>query len=220
MSASAPNTIIRKRRKRRRRRAPMFPFVLLALILFGLMGGGLWFAKRRPIVNAASLPDGYVGDEPALKREYAQYYGTETELSKVSGKYRSAAELASKKNFPAVASVLESIAKLGGVPVIYHDLGVAYASLGDLTRSADAFREALARDPEYPATRKYLRELKPMTPGSADPYTREVEPNGDARSSTLIALRTPVGGEITGNTDTADYFRLVAPAAPRDLIAI
>jgi hypothetical protein len=104
--------------------------------------------------------------------------------------------------------------------VVYHDLGVAYALLGDLTRASDAFREVLARDPDYQATRKYVREIRGIPPGATEPFTREQEPNDDRLRANLIGLRTPVGGEIAGASDNADFFRFVAPQAPRDLVAI
>jgi hypothetical protein len=198
----------------------LFPFVLLALCIMGIMAGAMWFAKKRPLVDTAKLPEGYVSDSAALKTEFDFYYGPRDEYAGVSSRFRSAADLAAKRNLPAVASVLESISKNGNLPVVFHNLGIVYTALGDHTRAADSFREALAHDAEYAPTRKFLRDAKGIPGGSAEPYTREKEPNNDNLTANLIALRAPVGGEIVGGSDSADYYRFSAPPAPRDLVAV
>ncbi len=184
------------------------------------MWGAMGFVKRRPLAPAANMPDGYVSDPAALKAEFDHYYGPTEALSAAQGRFRSAADLAGKRNFAAVASVLEFLSKTAAVPVVFHDLGVAYNGLSDYKRAAEAFREALALEPEYDMTRKYLRDARGIAPGSAEPYTRESEPNDSGLTANLIALRAPVGGEIAGGNDGADYFRLNSPAAPRDLVSI
>jgi hypothetical protein len=197
------------------------------MILMGfLVAGGLvfaarWLAAHRPLSpNAAVLPAGYIADLSALKEEYAHYFGQPPDDAKVANRFRSAAALAAKKNYPGVTSMLETASRGGAVPVMFHDLGVAFSLLGDNTRAAESFREALARDPEYAPTRKYLRDYKGIPPGAAEPYTRELEPNNDNMTANLIALRSPVGGEVGAGNDTADYFRIIAPPAPRDLLTI
>jgi hypothetical protein len=221
MSVPGPSTIIRKKKRRRRRRAPLFPFVLLALAIIGVLAGGMWLSKRRPLgVKAAALPEGYVADSAALKQEYGRYYGNEDDFGKASGPFRSAADVAAKRNLAAVTSVLENATRRVQLPVVYHDLGVAYSLLGDFTRATDNFREVLARDPEYQPTRKYLRDLKGIPAGAAEPLTREQEPNDDRLRANLIGLKTPVGGEIASASDNGDFFRFVAPQAPRDLVSI
>jgi hypothetical protein len=194
--------------------------VFLGLAVIGVMAGGVWFTKKRPLGDTAKLPDGYVSTISAFQQEYGHYYGNLEDFAKVEGRFRSAADLAAKKNFPAVASVLESLSKAAALPVVFHNLGVAHAGLSDWARAADAFREALARDQEYAPTRKLLRETRGIPAGVAEPYTREHEPNESNLSANVIALRAPVGGEISGGNDSADYYRVAAPAAPRDLIAI
>jgi hypothetical protein len=220
MSAPGPSTIVRRKKRRRRRRAPLFPFFLLAIAIIGVLAGGIWVARKRPLINASAIPEGYVPDTAALKQEYGRYYGNEENLAKASAAFRSAASLVSRRNFPAATSVLESVTRNGAVPVVYHDLAVAYALLGDFTRAGDNFREVLARDSEYAATRKYLRDQKGIPAGAVEPFTREQEPNDDRLRANLIGLRTPVGGELAGAADSADFFRFVAPPAPRDLVAI
>lgn len=199
---------------------PLFPFVLLALCIISLMGGALWWAKHRPVINAATLPEGYISDPVALKAEFDLYNGPREDYATVNSRFRSAADLAAQNNLPAVANVLESVAKSGNLPVIFHNLGIVYAGLGDYPRAAESFREALAHNPEYLATRKFLREATGLPAGLTEPHTREREPNHDNGTANLIALRAPVAGEIAGGTDSMDYFRVNAPPAPRDLIAI
>src|SRR5207248_7662096 len=92
--------------------------------------------------------------------------------------------------------------------------------LGDTARAADAFREALARDPEYPATRKFLHDAKGIAAGAAEPYSREREPNNDNTTANLISLHAAVAADVGSQNDTIDYSRVVSPPAPRDLIAI
>lgn len=220
MSIPGQTSIIRKKKRRRRRRAPLFPFVLLGLAAVGVMAGGMWITKQRPIVDTAKMPEGYVSDGAALRQEFDHYNGPRDNFGSIDGRFRSASDLAAKRNLPAVASVLESVSKGARVPVIFHNLGIVYAGLGDYSRAAESFREALARDPEYSPTRRFLREAKGIPGGSAEPFTREREPNNDSLSANLIALRTPVGGEFAGGADSADYFKASAPPAPRDLISI
>ena len=199
---------------------PLFPFVLMALCLMGLIGGGIWWAKRLPASEAAAMPEGYVSDPSVLKAEFDLYNGPRDDYAALNARFRSAAELVAKRNLPAVANVLESIAKSGNVPVIFHNLGIIYAGLGDYARATESFREALAHNPEYLSTRKFLRGAKGVPGGSAEPYTREHEPNNDNVTANVITLRAPVGGEIAGGKDSTDFFRVNAPVAPRDLISI
>lgn len=195
---------------------------MLGVAAIAIFAGASWFSKRRPaVVDSAKLPDGYISASGVFKQEYDHYYGPDEEFEKqVGGRFKSASDLAAKKNLPAVASVLESVSKNGAVPVVFHNLGIAYAGLSDWARAADAFREALARDQEYAPTRKFLRDTRGIPAGVAEPYTREHEPNDSNLAANVIALRAPVGGEISGANDSSDYYRVAAPAAPRDLVAI
>ena len=104
--------------------------------------------------------------------------------------------------------------------MIFHDLGVAYAGLNDNARAAEAFREALARDPEYGPTRKFLRDARGFTAGIAEPITREVEPNEQQPGGEPDRAPFAGGRRNTGASDTSDYFRVIAPPAPRDLVSI
>jgi len=179
-----------------------------------------WLVARRTLSTRATLPSAYLADRNLLKTEYAKYYGAPLDDPKIAARFDQAAEAASRGSLAGAASVLEGAVKLSALPVVFHDLGVAYASLGDFGRAADAFREVFAREPEYAVSRKFVREVKSIPAGAPEPFTREQEPNNEPSTANLIALRAPVTGEIAGSNDTTDYFKLIAPAAPRDLITI
>jgi hypothetical protein len=103
---------------------------------------------------------------------------------------------------------------------VYTDLGIAYSALADYPRSVEAFREALARDADYAPARQFLRNTKAIAANSADPYARESEPNNEPRTSNLIAMGAPVSGEVSNAGEDTDYFHVIAPASPRDLLSI
>ena len=213
-------TIRKRRRRRRRRRVPLFPFVLLAMLVGGIFMAVRFVARLHPRVNRVSMVSGYVSDPAALRSEYSHYYGKAIEESRIENQFRQAAGLAANRNNPGAAAVLETLSRTAAVPVVFHDLGVLYASLGDNARAADAFREVLARDQNYAPARQFLHDSTAIPQNAAEPYNRESEPNNQASTANLIALGIPVSGEVLAARSDIDYFRLIAPAAPRDLITI
>jgi hypothetical protein len=220
MSPQGQSAIIRKRKRKRRRRAPLFPFVLLAIAALGVLWGGVWVMRRRPMLDTANLPASYVGDYAALEQEFARYYGKALEDNAIRARFREAADLASKHNYPGASTVLETLSRDAAVPVVYSNLGITYSLLGDNARAVDMFREALVRDSDYAPVRRFLRTSPAIPLNTAEPLNREAENNNDARTANLIALRAPVSAEIGAANDTADYFRIITPPAPRDLITI
>jgi hypothetical protein len=221
MAPAGQTTIIRKKRRRRRRRTPIFPFVFVGLVGIGLFWGARLLIRKRPVSpSAASLPAGYVVEMSALRMEYSHYYGKPIEESSIERRFRQAAELIAKRDYPGAASTLETLSRKAALPVVFSNLGIVYSALGDYARSGDSFREVLARDADYAPARQFLKNTRSIPPNSADPYTREVEPNNEARTANLIGLGVPVSGEVTGNTDDVDYFRVITPAAPRDLLSV
>jgi hypothetical protein len=220
MSPSGQSAIVRKKKRRRRRRAPLFPFVLLAIVGLGALWGGRWLTQRRPVVATGNLPSGYVSDNAALEQEYGHFYGKPIAEDVIRSRFREAADLASKRNYPGASTVLETLSMDASLPVVYADLGIVYASLGENARAVEMFREALARDSEYAPVRRFLISTPAILPTLVQPLNREVEPNNEARTANLIALAAPVSGEVGAVSDPADYFRIVTPPAPRDLITI
>ena len=220
MPTPGQTTIVRKKRRRHRRRTPLFPFVLLGLAGLALIWGVRWVASRRPAASPTNVPAEYVTEIAALRSEYSHYYGRPIDESVIEGRFRQASELMGNRNYPGASAVLETLSKKAALPVVFSNLGVVYSLLGDYARSADTFREALARDGEYASARQFLRNSKSIPPNTADPYTREVEPNNDPRTATLMSLGVATGGEVTVSTNDVDYFRVISPAAPRDLLLI
>ncbi len=219
--STPPQTVLRShKRRRRRRRTPLFPFVLLAMLLFGLFFVVRFFAGLRPAARPKDLPPAYVSNMAVLTSEYNRYYGKPIEDVQIESRFLQATGMINRHNFPGAIAILENLSRQAAVPVIFTDMGVVYIQLGDYARAADAFREALARDSEYAPARQFLRTTKAIPPTIADPYTREAEPNNEARMANLISLNVPVSGEITAATDDTDYFRVIAPPSPRDLITI
>lgn len=210
------------RKKRRRRRTPIFPFVLGALALGAVLWVGSLVVHRLPVMHGstANLPAGFVTEIPALRSEYTHFYGRAIDESSIETRFRAATELMGKRNYPGASNELETLSRKAAVPAVFSDLGMAYAALGDYPRSAEAFREALARDADYAPARQFLRSSKAIAANSADPYTREVEPNNEPRTSNLIAMGAPVSAEITTTGDDVDCYRVVAPPSPRDLLSV
>jgi hypothetical protein len=156
----------------------------------------------------------------ALRTEYSHYYGKPIEESVIEGRFRQASDLMGARNYPGASAVLETLSRKAALPVVFSNLGVVYSAMADYARSAEAFREALARDSDYAPSRQFLRNSKSIPFNSADPYTREAEPNNEARTANLISLGVSASGEVTSSNDDVDYFRVVTPAAPRDLLSV
>jgi hypothetical protein len=194
--------------------------VLVAILGLGLLWGGRWLTSHRPVLDTENLPASYVSDNSALETEYAHFYGKAIGEPALRRRFRQAADLASQRNYPGASTVLETLSRDAAVPAVYSDLGIVYASLGDYARATDMFREALARDAEYAPVRRFLKSTTAIQPSAAEPLNRETEGNNEARNANLIALATPVSGEVGSINDSADYFRVITPAAPRDLITI
>jgi hypothetical protein len=194
--------------------------VLIAILGLGVLWGARWLSLRRPLLATANLPSSYVSDNAALEQEYGHYYGRPIADSLIPSRFREAADLASKRNYPGASAVLEMLSRDASVPVVYSDLGIVYASLGDNARAVEMFREALARDSQYAPVRRFLRATPAVLPTAVEPLNREVEGNNEGRTANLIALAAAVSGEVGAVSDPVDYFRIVTPAAPRDLITI
>jgi len=200
--------------------------------LLSLLAVGGFFAvraliARRPLLAKQPLPAGYIAESNALKQEYFRYYGAPLNEPVLLSRFQQAADAAAKGSLAGAASSLEDLTNVSrrtpvnaSVPVVFHDLGLTYASLGDTVRAAAAFREVLARDWDYAPTRKFLHDSKSIAVEIAEPFARELEPNNDAANANLMSVRAPVGGEIAGTNDPADYFKVITPGAPRDLVSI
>jgi hypothetical protein len=164
---------------------------------------------------------GYITSTAVFDQESARYYGKAAKNVDAKEKFQLAAESMSNHDYGGAASLLEEASKLAALPVIFNDLGVLYARMDDRARTINSFREALARDAGYDPARKNLNRLKALNLGSnADPVTQEIEPNNLPTLANLISLGKPVDAKIAENANDVDWYRVNAPAPPRDLMRI
>jgi hypothetical protein len=162
---------------------------------------------------------GYISSSEVLTQEYLKFEGKPLRDLPAEQAFERAAVLAGKGDFKGAALLLETISKPCAEPVVFHDLGVLYAQMNDHDRALKAFREALARDPNYAPLKLILHSLRGFTPHEADPVAAEVEPNGAYLTANLISLGVDVAGEIS-TPDDVDWFRFSAPPVPRDILRV
>jgi hypothetical protein len=218
---SPPPGPVRIRKRRRRKKQSLisrFWRVGLILLALGAFPAAWWW--MRPRVAVRQSLDGYIAEPIAFREEFGQYYGASHLNTKVEEQFAQAADLTEKQEFTGAISLLEVVVKTAAIPVVFNDLGVLYAKVGDRARTLYAFREALARDAGYRPVRDNLDRLQSWVAESADPVTREIEPNNSVREANVIALATSVEGEITDTPNDVDYYRVNAPPAPRDVLSI
>jgi hypothetical protein len=214
------------RRRRKRKKQPEYVGVIAAVTVLALigvvLGVGVMYLVRHRSTRAGvggGVLAGYTTDGAVLDGEFQHYYGKAPDNNFVAGQFQHAVVLVRERSFAEAVEVLESISRRAAVPVIFNDLGVLYAELNDRPHSETAFREALARDSKYGAVLANIK-LKGFTADVAAPLTREVEPNNDRFNANLIAIGTPVEGEITASAGDIDFFRFSFPAAPRDVLSV
>src|ERR1022692_2759771 len=208
-------------RRRHRREKP--PWILRIWWLFPLVAVALsaqwistWWTSR-PAARHLSLP-GYITDADSLRQEFRRFQGKPLGDPAIERDFDRASDLMIQGEYPSSAVLLETVAQSAQLPVVYNNLGVLYVKLDDGAKAVGAFREALARDLEYPPVRQNLARFK--FGNSADPVTREVEPNGTDRLANFIALGRSVDAEISPDVNDVDCFRVTSPPAPRDLLLV
>lgn len=193
-----------------------------------LLGVGLilWLATGPQWSRAhISLPGGrpivgYVANTPQMTQEYERFYGIALNHPDVARWFEEASGHARARDYLHAAQLLEQVSKVAALPVVFNNLGVLYVELSDKARAIHAFREALARDPDYTPVRSNLERMTGAIAVDAAPVTQEVEPNNEAALANTIALGKTVAGEIAAAVDDEDFFRLTTPPAPRDLLSI
>jgi hypothetical protein len=191
----------------------VLPLLLLAAIaaIFGVR-----YLSR---LNLPPKLPGYIASSQVLAQEFWQFEGRSLRDLGVQQQFDQAAALAGRGDLKGAVALLDVISKQCAEPVVFHDMGILYAQMNDHRRALNAFREALARDPNYAPVHLSLNSLPGFTLHEADPVTSEVEPNGTYLTANLISLETTVGGEISSSRDV-DFFRFSAPRAPRDILRI
>ncbi len=190
--------------------------MLLLAVVAGM--GWLWVSHRRP--SGAQDLRGYVSSSELLAQEFGHYTGKKLKNPALAEAFNYATAMMRSGDYPGAVAQLDGLAKEAPIPIVFNNLGVLYARLGDRGRAVNAFREALSRDGSYRPVRENMERLKGFTANEADPVTREIEPNGTLRSANLIAVGRPVEADIAPNVDDVDWYRFAAPPAPRDIVAI
>src|SRR5271157_2882730 len=160
--ASSPRQTRKKVRVRRRK-----PFIVrygwLGLAATAGIVGAVWFTNPLRIGKHAQPLPGYVTEVAALDREYATFQSTSMQDNDVRAQFQQAADLASRGEYNGGLLLLETVAKKAALPVVFNDMGVLYALLGDRARATNAFRDALARDLDYAPVRRNLERLEGFT---------------------------------------------------------
>jgi hypothetical protein len=213
------------RKKKKKKRSPIKRYWWVAPVLAGagfiayVASGPEW---SRPHLAAPKehLIEGYVYETTQFNDEYLRFYGKPLNNQDVEHNFELAAKKVRARDFENAVGFLEQVSKTAAIPVVFNDLGVLYSELKDKSRAVNAFREALARDVDYRPTRLNLDRMRDAIALSAEPVSREVEPNNTMLSANVIAIDKPVEGAIDAAVNDVDFYRISTPAAPRDLIAV
>jgi hypothetical protein len=211
------------RRRKRRRSSPWYSryswlLLLLLLVLAGISYPWVstwWSSPHTP--RYQPLP-GYITDAGLLRQEYLRFQGKPLGDTDVEHEFDSASDSMNRGEFSSSAALLENVARIAPVPVVFNNLGVLAVKLGDGARAVGAFREVLSRDSQYAITRQNLTRFK--LGASADPMSREAEPNGNDQNANTISLGQPIEAEISLDVNDIDCFRVVSPPSPRDLLLV
>jgi hypothetical protein len=163
---------------------------------------------------------GYLADAAVLQSEYRQFYGRLMRDPQTEQLFQQAAARTRDRDYAGAVRLLEDASRTAALPVIFNDLGVLLAEMGDRERASTAFREVLIRDGAYAPARENIARLHAVVGEVPEPVNREVEPNDSTINANLIAPNVDVQAEIAEGTGDVDCFRFVSPAAPRDVLRI
>lgn len=210
---------VRIRRKKRRRGRSRFLRDLWIPGIVVLAAAAILGVRYLSHLSSFGQVAGYIGNSDVLEQEYLYYEGKPLNSLAETQQFRQAFALTGKGDFKGAAQVLEAVSRQCAEPVVFHDIGILYAQMGDRDRALNAFREALARDPNYAPVHLILNSLRGFDPHAADPVTAEVEPNGTSVTANLISMDADVVGEIS-TEDDVDCYRFSAPPAPRDVLRV
>lgn len=220
MTPAPPPQLTRKKVRTHRRRPFLVRFWWVLPVAALAAGAGLWLLRQLPEKKHARALTGYVAQVGVLDQEYARYHGAAFKDKDARAQFQQAAALEASGEYNGALLLMETVAKKAAVPVVFNDLGVLYAALGDRARAINSFRDALARDFDYVPVRQNLDRWRGFTSSSADPVSSEIEPNGNSENANVIAMNKPVDGEISALDNDVDVFKVTSPPAPRDLVEI
>src|SRR3954470_13927463 len=130
-----------------KRPAPLLNKLLWAAVVLAVAGGvALVMTGRARKARDARPLSVYQRDVSLLEKEYGLFHGRLLREPELEGQFHVANDFVRQENYTAAIEVLERVARLAAVPVVFQNLGSLYAAVGDRSRSIGAFREALARD--------------------------------------------------------------------------
>ena len=196
------------------------PVLMGVAFIFWLATGPEWSRPRTGATTDLRLPPGYVTAFPTVAKEYQRFYGKPLANQQLAGQFDQSTRDMREHAYGQAAEKLEAIAAKAAVPAVFNDLGLVYLALNDRGNAVNAFREALARDINYPQVRENLDRMKELGLGNATPLTHEVEANNTLLLANIIAPGKPVEGEIMAAVDDVDCYKVTTPPAPRDVITI
>jgi hypothetical protein len=208
-----------RRRVRRHRRRPLVlrygwvPAVVALLVL----APWIWNWITTPHFKHSPLA-GYITDTATVEKEYLLFTGKPLQDAAVTQQFAQAGDFMLLGNYSNAVILLENVSKKAAVPAVFNDLGVLYVRLKDGARAMKAFRDALARNHEYPPVRAILRNMN-LGEG-ADPGSSEVEPNNTNDQANAVWLDRPLDAIISPSIGDVDCYWFITPRPPRDRIAI
>jgi hypothetical protein len=206
------------RRVRRRRHRPLIVRFWWVVPVVAILAAApaIWTWLLNPHFRHDPLP-GYIADHSRLEEEYLLFTGKPLDPS-ATGDFDQATSFMLEGKYVDAAIVLESAAKQIPVPAVFNDLGVLYVKANDGTRAVRAFRDALARNHDYPPVRANLKRMHLSE--SIDPGSTEVEPNDDPAHANVVWLNRPVNANIAPSVGDVDCYWFTTPRPPRDRISI
>ncbi len=219
-SPAPPSNTARSRVKGRSRKPFLQRYWWAVLLAISGVAVAVWLIEKPPGGKRARPLVGYETQAAALDREFSRFEGKALADPGIHAQFEQAAKLALTGQYTAALLLLDAVAKKAPVPVVFNDMGVLYAQVGDRARAVISFREALARDFSYTPVRRNLERLKGFTSNAADPVSAEIEPNNSNELANVIAIGKPVEAEISQLDNDVDVFRVTSPPAPRDLLAV
>jgi hypothetical protein len=216
--ASSPGKASRHRRRRRKTPWILRFWWLIPLVALAFSAQWIYSWLAGPHASRHLPLPGYIASADSLRQEFLRFQGKPLADSAIQRDFDRASDLMNQGDYPTAVVLLENVARSAQLPVVYNNLGVLFVKLNDGAKVVGAFREALARDFEYPPVRQNLARFK--LGNSAVPVTREVEPNGTDGLANVISVGRSVDAEISPDVNDVDYFRVTSPPAPRDLLLV
>ncbi len=212
-----PAPTVRKRRRRRPKGSWISRHRWLGIpLLFAVALAAFLYFRPEPRTQLA----GYVEDVGTVRAEYSRFFSKTLADLDVVRQFARAAELVQVRRYNRAIGLLEGVADVTPLPVVYNNLGVLYAAIQDRTGAIRAFREALSRDSSYLPVRHNVARLQTFLATPADLVSHEAEDNDNVRVANPIAVNTPVNGEISGKAGDVDSFKINTPPAPRDILSL